>query len=83
MEPVRKAGDILFVRWRDTASLHGWSSKCDVENVKNLMGVSSVGFLVHEDEDTVVLCQSISADLESEYLAIPQGTIIAIRTLRQ
>jgi hypothetical protein len=49
---------VLFVGWRDHFAQPGWSNLDDVATTSKGKYVESVGFLIHEDEDCIVLAKS-------------------------
>ena len=72
-----------MVRWVDTAGRSGWESWTDGTQ-EGVEEATSVGYLVAEHEDRVVLAQSITDNQErmADTLAIPRLAIRSMEPMR-
>ena len=78
-----KRGDAVLVRWMDAHTWDGWTSYvpgCSLENV-------SVGLLIADEKDRVVIAQSCSLNPEAEpydqILEVPRGMICQVLVLKK
>jgi hypothetical protein len=76
---------IVQVLWLDSYAAHGWENR--TERLKGNMAKAgvcqSVGFLVEESDDRIVLAESVSAnDNVGCTTAITRSSIVAMTTLR-
>lgn len=67
------------VHWLDSVGREGWfNRKSQEEWVKEPIGkIKSVGFLVYEDDQQVVLSANLSGQSYMHLLAIPKISIVA------
>lgn len=70
----------VSVEWKDITSHSGWH---DVED-NALLPITSVGFLMAQDKDNILISQSISPENSrvAESLLIPMSVVAKIRRLR-
>lgn len=73
---------IVYIQWEDSASVDGvvWQFKDDW--VCESHNCFTVGFLVSEDKNTVVVAQSENDDQWGRLFAIPKKSIIEIKELK-
>jgi hypothetical protein len=76
------------VRWLDAAhTAHRWEDRQEVVNrvvQAQKVPIVSVGQLVHEDENGVLVCVSVNElDDVAECVSIPRSAIVAIADLRE
>ena len=76
--------EMLRVEWWDAVASNGWESADDTKANVSLHKIETVGFLVHEDDDCLVLAGSRSWDDDetNNRMAIPKRWIINRETLR-
>lgn len=67
--------EILYVEWVDSAGTPGWCSKEEIDHSKNIMPIRSVGFLVHDTKDALVLALNHS---HGERIGRPFGELMTI-----
>lgn len=85
--------DYVLVGWRDSNTFGGWrNARLQKELVtEETLDCASVGFLLVDEEDRIVLAQSLSFTGKevsiakilsvSECLAIPKGCVVSINKL--
>jgi primase-polymerase (primpol)-like protein len=68
---------LIQVLWTDSASTDAWMHTADAVEQMKLGAVWTVGWVIHEDEDRVVLAASHFEDWEQvgEVIAIPKAMI--------
>lgn len=73
-----KALRVELVVWRDHEGLPGWSSAVDLEEWAKVDTTTcvSVGILVHESEDSIVLSSSVHSDGWGDSLKLLKSSII-------
>lgn len=66
----------LFLVWRDATSSDDWCSLSELE--LSCHKIASVGFLLHEDEETLVLAlnRDPSEEAASQVIRIPKAWIL-------
>ncbi len=72
---------IVMVEWDDSYTELGWMSKDNYELLTVAHPVS-IGILVKEDDECIVLVQSMSGDQYTGSIAIPKGCIKRMRMLK-
>ena len=65
----------INVSWNDSMNFSGWNSKtekwkCNV--------VHTIGFLVEDTSEQIVVCQSYTADHYCNVISIPKNSVIDI-----
>lgn len=74
----------MWVRWVDSSSRQGWHAE---NEIVQLMTAESLGWVIHEDEDQIVLALSGVFDGSSSHpwghaISIPQRAVLARRKLK-
>lgn len=75
----------VFVKWRDSMGSPRWHARRDFEEWAcdpGDMRAESVGFLAYEDDECIVLVQSVNPFAVADGLKIPRTAIRAIRRLK-
>lgn len=72
--------DILWVEWVDAVSCAGWTDIEDYQG-RNLDLCESVGFLVHEDEQSLTLAAARSAEQVNATIAIPKACVLRTKRM--
>lgn len=67
---------VVRITWRKDSSDTGWYDPDDLNH--ELLIVHSVGFLLLEDEEKVMICQSMTDYAVSETLTIPMEAVVTI-----
>lgn len=71
---------IVYVQWEDAYLKEGWHNNAEVEDILNdpVWLVESVGWLIDQDENRIIICGSANDKLGScsEILKIPARAII-------
>ena len=73
--------EAVWVRWVDSNGQHGWASQTDIGTLRPAH-VLEVGFLLHEDDDCIVLSPTVKGRDEDghsphrEPIAIPKFAIL-------
>ena len=81
MKPL-KPGMWIVVEWFDASDLHGWNDQ-DKMKQHNTMPVVTVGSVVEDGKDVILLTGSRAADGSGlGCLAIPRGWVHKIRRVR-
>lgn len=70
-----KKNELLFVKWKDAV---GDSSRAHRDDVKNasLVTNTNIGWILHEDEERIVLAHGCSTSGEIDHFVIPKGDIV-------
>lgn len=78
--PFTQRARFVWVEWDDACDLSlGWVNWGDVKREIHL--VVSVGFLVGESPDGIVLASAISEDAHNSHFSIPRGTVLRIHDI--
>jgi len=73
---------LVLVEWVDSAFAQGWMDK-SVAKTHKASNCTSIGILVHQDNDKITIVQSISdKDSVGDGITIPRVSIKRIRKLR-
>jgi len=74
----------ICIRWRDTSAHPGWYDEMEYQtSIKEpVMVMQSLGWLLHESDDCVVIAQSKSDGRVGEMLKIPREAIVGIDTVK-
>lgn len=77
MIPLDRPGPIVEIEWSDIETTVGWRSKEELDKVKTepMAPCISVGYLVADEDDRVVIVQSATSDSHSERTVIPKSVI--------
>lgn len=71
---------VVLIEWVDTSTTSGWISRHEGSNVER---VSSIGFLVHEDERVVKIAGSLAnSGNMADVTTIPKVLITKRKTLQ-
>lgn len=85
MQPeVSRPGPVVEVVWSDIATSIGWQEHAELEVAKTGPFVTclSVGYLVANEPDRVIIVQSISSDeAHAERTVIPKAVVRSIRKI--
>jgi hypothetical protein len=74
--------DLVEITWDDASSLeHGWVDPADEKPVPQL--VKTVGFLVHEDENYVVIASTTDGNWVNGRFQIPKAMVRSTKPLRR
>ena len=72
---------LVIVNWVDSNLIHGWRPVDD--NQDKIADCETVGFLVKDDDEKIVLAMSRSTDDNVlETISIPQRSVLDTRDLR-
>jgi hypothetical protein len=73
-----KKDDVVIVKWRDACEQKG----VQIETIKGVLPFlvvrETVGVLLHQDKDGVIIASDINEDNEAEIVAIPNKMLISI-----
>ena len=75
---------LVEVLWKDAESHDEWVTLSDITDDNKPLDCVSVGFLVKETEDRVILCATLSLATDNQvsgHITIPKGMITAIKNL--
>ena len=73
---------LVQVEWLDAQTSHGWEAQDEVEQTVPL--VTTVGFLIVENEDLICLASTVGKDRShNSRITIPVGMIKTKKTLRK
>lgn len=71
---------LVEVKWRDAQTSHGWDHIDDVE--LEVPVVTTVGFLVKEDENAIMVASSVGDDKHTNArMLIPIGMVVSRKEL--
>ncbi len=72
---------LVEVRWLDAQTSHGWEDQTEVDS--EVPVVTTVGFLLKETEESIVIASSVGQDkTHNSRITIPTGMIKDRRILR-
>jgi hypothetical protein len=72
---------MVLVSWVDSSAIAGiWEYRDDFDDT--LVEEKSVGFLISDDDEKVVICQSYSEHQYGQIFRIPRGCVKEINELR-
>lgn len=88
MESKRLPFKIIECSWQDSEHSADWGKLSDVLEEQGTLECRSVGFLIADKEDRIILATSLSADEEyedfvSSYITIPKLSILWTKELRK
>ncbi len=73
-------GKLCIIEWDDSQSNHGWRS---IEEVDEVAGIKSAGFLLREGKNTVTISTSVDEYLHFiDQLTIPRSAIRKIKKVK-
>jgi hypothetical protein len=85
MQPaLHRPGPVVEVTWSDIATSIGWQEREELERDKtaDFTTCLSVGYLVANEPDRVIIVQSISTDqAHAERTVIPKAVVRSIRKI--
>lgn len=87
--PPKKVGfKIVEILWVDSEHSADWSKLSDVLEDQGSLECKSVGYLIADKEDRMILATSLSSDETYEenvsaYLTIPRLAILSVKELRK
>ena len=74
-----------YIRWRDASFIGGGAWICDLDEFENKAWEKvypvSVGFLLAQDKEDIVICESRTPDSCSDVTVIPKHNIVELRKL--
>lgn len=75
--------EIVHVEWVDSMSIHKWNfhDKVDDFAKSKHSPCHSSGFLIYENDEQVVLAQSICEDCKADAIKIPKVAVLNIKRL--
>lgn len=73
---------IIEVEWTDAIA---YSTKIIIKDLvkENLPITKSCGFLIHEDQEKIILASMMYEDILDQYQIIPKGMVKKIRVIRE
>lgn len=79
---------IVEILWEDSEQAAAWEKLEDVLNDQGSLACKSVGYLIADKDDRVILASSMSSDDEyeesvSHYITIPKSSILQMKDLRK
>ena len=74
--------EIVEIHWVDSWVRGGWDSRESYSETQ-VGNITRVGFLLHQDEDKIILVQSVGKDPEqvSDCIVIPKGCVLSWKRL--
>lgn len=73
---------VIYVEWVDAKGSIGWEDLPDVIKEDSIDYCKSLGFLIHEDADQIILANSISGKQSNGRIAIPKKWLKKRRVVR-
>lgn len=70
----------VVVHWEDAAHQFGWLEGEVVERLNTI--VETVGWLIHMDENCLIIVQSLTEGAHAQTLQIPAGMVREVKYLR-
>ena len=67
---------IVIITWIDAETTHGWQDNSDTDTSHT--EVLTIGFLISEDEKSVVVASSVSDTSNNSRMKIPRGMILSM-----
>lgn len=82
---MSRIGPLVLVRWIDSATVGSWRTLDEYKEIDRAPRISSVGWLLTENEEAVVLLQTLDAEQHkgTDTIIIPKGVILGITRLYQ
>ena len=74
---------VIEIEWLDSQGFSEWQSKEVMEDWSDSLVCHSVGYLLRQDENRVVIIQSESFTSYGEGLMIPKISIVKMNVLRE
>ena len=72
----------VLIEWVDSQfQPNEWSKKCQIEEVKSPTCIS-VGVILAETEDNILICPNLSGEQGAQGLTIPKSSIRRMRQLK-
>ena len=68
---------IVIVRWWDAVGTAEWTVKEEAKDT-GLSEALTIGHLLYEDTERIVICHSLTEDLVNGVFAIPMGCVFEI-----
>ena len=79
---ITSAGDeAIYVRWIDSSGIDGWVNRDSLEFSDQMQTIETVGYLVEEHNDRIVVASSVSKEQINSPLIIPKIAILERKTL--
>jgi len=73
---------ILYVKWVDALSSVGWEEIDPVVKQFGAVECESIGYLLHEDDEQIILAATVSEKESNSRIAIPKGWIKSRRVIK-
>lgn len=71
---------LVEVQWKDAQTTHGWES--EDEHVFEVPVVTTIGFLIKENEDGLVIASTVGSDkTHNSRITIPKGMVVTRKDL--
>lgn len=85
--PTKPSFKIVEVIWADSEQNAAWEKLEDVLNDQGSLNCKTLGYVVADTEDRIILASTASVDdtyedLISHYMTIPKSCIVSIKELR-
>ena len=78
--PRGKRDEPLEILWRDACSNDGWRSS---EKKEKVMKVTTIGYLLHEEKDSISVVQNLGEGTISCSMTIPKECITSMKRFRR
>ena len=72
---------LLIIHWLDHYEVEGWNPKEVITTLKGGEQCTSVGFLVKQNKEIIVLAQSISSECYGDMVVIVKAAIISMEQI--
>lgn len=70
----------MSIEWIDSCGTNGWTAK-ERSDLK-FMSIKSVGFIIHEDDDSVTIASSYNPNVCHSPITIPRAAITKMKVIR-
>ena len=77
----KEPGKLVHVTWRDSSQSHGWQDEGSARDCGPSI-CSSVGWIMRDDKDCLVLAASWSSGMVNDVTGIPRASVVKVRQLK-
>jgi len=78
----KEPGKLVHVTWRDSSQSHGWQDEGSARDCGPSI-CSSVGWIMRDDKDCLVLAASWSSGMVNDVTGIPWSCVVTVRGLNR
>ena len=72
--------NLELIEWYDAVATSGWLE--EVTDYEKTHPIVSLGWVIHEDDNCVILAATVSGESHNQRMSIPKGFITTRRTIQ-